>query len=100
MPIWSTVMSAQAPPAAESSGESPKVKLFCKEQQIDPKADPMAWWAAHAPTYPLLTQIACRVLAIPASSAPSEHLFSKLARVNAKDRARMHPQLANALLMF
>ena len=73
--------------------------MFAKVQQIAPKADAMAWWAAHAPTYPLLSQVAHCLLAIPASSAPAKRLFRKLARVNAKDRSRMQPQLADALLM-
>ena len=74
-------------------------KAFARVSQIPVKSDPLKWWAIHAPTYPLLSQIAKRVLAIPASSAPAERLFGKLARINAKDRCSMSPDLVEAILM-
>jgi len=41
--------------------------------------DPLDWWRLHAPTtYPKLAILAQRYLAIPASSASSERLFSRL----------------------
>ena len=67
----------------ESTAIAKEFKLFSKVAQIPPKADPMAWWAEQAPTFPLVAQLARRLLAIPASSAPTERLFSKLARINA-----------------
>jgi hypothetical protein len=38
----------------------------------------LEWWMTHAAGYPLLAQLARRYLAIPASSASSERLFSRL----------------------
>jgi hypothetical protein len=92
-----------------------EMKLFAKVPQIGMKEDPLKWWAENRGTFPLLAQVARRLLAIPASSAPAEcriffplplkktilkvRLFSKLARVCAKNRSNMKPELANALLM-
>lgn len=90
---------------APGTKETPKTKVakelknFLKVPQLDPKADPMKWWKDNQELYPTLAQIARRVLAIPASSAPTERVFSKMSRVNAKDRSSMKPALANALLM-
>ena len=68
-----------------------ELKQFCKTVQLGPKDDPMGWWASNRIQFPVLAQVAERVLDIPASCAPTERLFSKLARVNAKDRCRMKP---------
>ena len=76
-----------------------ELKSFVKLPQLDPKDDPMKWWKENQQTYPTLAAVARQVLAIPASSAPTERVFSKMARVNAKGRASMKPALANALLM-
>jgi hypothetical protein len=37
------------------------------------KEDPLKWWAENRGTFPLLAQVARRLLAIPASSAPAEY---------------------------
>ena len=47
--------------------------------------------------FPELAKVARLVLAVPASSALTERVFSKLGRVCAKDRAHMKPQMADAL---
>jgi hypothetical protein len=47
-------------------------RQFSKLTQLDIKADPMQWWAERRGTFPLLASIAQKLLAIPASSAPTE----------------------------
>ena len=76
-----------------------ELRLYAKTQQINVKDDPLAWWADHQQTFPVLASVARRLLAIPASSAPTERVFSKLARINSKERCKMKPDLADALLM-
>lgn len=78
---------------------SKELKVYAKTPQIPVEEDPLKWWAGQAINFPVLAQVARKLLAIPASSAPSERVFSKLARINAKDRSSMKPSLANALLM-
>ena len=39
--------------------------------------DPLEWWRTRKNTYPLLATLARRVLAVPATSASAERLFSK-----------------------
>ena len=38
--------------------------------------NPLKWWAKNAHKYPLIAHVARNALAVPASSAPSERLFS------------------------
>ena len=89
---------------------------FKKERQIEmvekwdstdpntPKAikytNPLSWWKTKEPLYPRLAKIARKVLAIPATSAPSERLFSVAGITIANDRARMLPERADKVIML
>ena len=61
------------------------------------KCNPLDWWRGERKQFPELAKVARLVLAVPASSAPTERVFSKLGRVCAKERAHMKPQMADAL---
>ena len=39
--------------------------------------DPMEWWKMHNSQFPTIAILAWKYLALPASSAPSEHVFSR-----------------------
>ncbi len=43
--------------------------------------DPSKWWKENGAKYPYVANIACKYLAIPATSAPSERVWSCLARI-------------------
>lgn len=51
--------------------------------------DVLDWWKSHATQYPTLATLARRYLAIPASSAASERLFSRLKLVATAARQNM-----------
>jgi hypothetical protein len=60
--------------------------------------NPLKWWKEHRQEFPRLAALARRVLCIPASSAPSERLFSHAGLTIANDRARLLPQNAAELI--
>ena len=62
--------------------------------------DPLEWWKARAHSYPHLQAAARKVLCIPATSAPSERVFSQAGLTIANQRARMLPQNANNLVFL
>ena len=64
------------------------------------KTDGLQWWREHKSEFPLLAKIARRYLAIPASSAPSERIFSKLGIIWEKRRANLKPETANAIVFL
>ncbi|CAN0005434.1 unnamed protein product, partial [Laminaria digitata] len=57
--------------------------------RLEDDGHPFAWWDAHLSTLPLLRDLALRVLCVPASSASSEHLFSKAGLTLTKKRASL-----------
>jgi hypothetical protein len=67
-------------------------------QESDRKSDPLSWWKLHAVTYPKLAILARRYLAIPASSAASERLFSKLKLTATAQRQALKPETLCMLL--
>jgi hypothetical protein len=60
---------------------------------------PLQWWAARASRYPILAEMARVYLAVPASSAPSERVFS-VASLVLTDRRRRLDDSKVARLMF
>jgi hypothetical protein len=61
---------------------------------------PLTWWKYNECKYRLLSILASRLLCIPATSAPSEHVFSVARLTIAKDRARLASDTANELIFL
>ncbi len=62
--------------------------------------DPLDWWKANSFRYPLLSHLARKYLAIPATSVPSERVFSAAGHVVNKKRACLDPSSVNMLVFF
>uniref|UniRef100_A0A3B3T3J7 BED-type domain-containing protein n=1 Tax=Paramormyrops kingsleyae TaxID=1676925 RepID=A0A3B3T3J7_9TELE len=62
--------------------------------------DLLSWWKENASTLPRLSQIARRILAIPATSAPSERAFSAAGLVVDKLRTQIGPKKVNDLIFL
>jgi hypothetical protein len=61
---------------------------------------PFTWWKVNELKFPLLSHLAQRLLCIPATSAPSERVFSNAGLTIAKDRARLAPETAGELIFL
>jgi hypothetical protein len=59
----------------EASGEEVEVKQFL-EEKIKMKTDILEWWKLNAEKYKRLAPIARDYLSVPATSVPSESVFS------------------------
>jgi hypothetical protein len=62
--------------------------------------DPLEWWRVLADKYPNIWKIASCILPIPATSAPSERVFSAAANLVNKKRACLKPETADLLLLL
>ena len=97
-------MASRAPIPSSIENLDEELQRYGAESQVDLDACPLQWWKVHASKFPLLSQVAMEILAIPASSAPSERVFSKLARIHVhvytKERLSLNGDLANACLFL
>jgi len=64
----------------------------------NPKVDVLGWWKAQKCTFPLLAECARKCHCIPASSTPSERLFSRSGNLITQNRNSLNPKNVNMLL--
>ena len=82
-----------------------EIGSFRKLPTLPPKdankkhTNPLLWWKTHATEFPQLAKLARRVLCIPATSAPSERIFSVAGQVATQKRNRLAPDTV-ALLVY
>ena len=62
------------------------------------KADVMKWWAAREKMFPTLAMCAKKYLCVPASSVPSERVFSLAGNIVSKKRACLKPENVDMLI--
>lgn len=62
--------------------------------------NPLVWWKLNEGNFPYLSVLARRYLCIPATSAPSERVFSAAGLTIAKTRASIHPDNAADLIFL
>ena len=83
-----------------------EVLLYRRESVLEfknsplPEYSPLVWWKKHEPKYHYLAALARRYLCVPATSAPSERVFSSAGLTIANDRARMIPENAANLVFL
>ena len=86
----------------ESSGEvigtdndhiEDEYQRYLKEAEINfRKDDPMDWWRKHEFCFPHVAKLARKYLAIPASTAPAERVFSTAKNILQKKRWSLLPE--------
>jgi hypothetical protein len=93
------------------STSQPRNKKSPIQQEVDryleitPRAssvdvDILKWWKSQAEDLPLLAAVAKKILAIPATSASSERLFSSGGNVVTTQRTKLDPQLVEKLVFY
>jgi len=77
-----------------------ELETYRKYPEVARERDPLDWWRQQAEQFPLLSELARRYLAIPASSAASERLFSRLKLTCTASRQSMHSDTLCQLLFL
>jgi hypothetical protein len=72
------------------NAESDEIKCYLNEKpRISLEEDPLLWWKANQSQLPVLSRMARIFLAIPATSTPSERVFSEAGNLITEKRARL-----------
>ena len=77
-----------------------EVKLYLQERPIKRREDPLCWWRVNGSRFPHLEILARKYLAIPATSTPSERVFSVAGIVVDKRRSAFTAEMIDALVFL
>ena len=84
-------------PAAKNAVEI-EYDTYMSFERLRRKDDPLAWWRQHETHLPRLAKLAKKYLAVPATSVPSERVFSKAGQLVSARRANLNPKNVDMIL--
>lgn len=76
------------------------VKQYIETGLINRENDPLKYWEDHSKVFPGLYKMAMKYLSIPATSVPSERLFSKAGHILSDRRSRLTPKKLDQLIFL
>lgn len=77
-----------------------EVAEYLKEEKIKFSQNPFEWWANKKSKYPILSRLARIYLAVPATSTPSERLFSNAKNLLTAKRSRINAKLFKYIIFL
>lgn len=77
-----------------------EVERYLKEPKCGKNANPLHWWRDHESQFPTVSQVARQLLCTPATSTPSERVFSTAGNIASVKRSMLKPQNLNALIFL
>jgi hypothetical protein len=85
---------------SDKSEENDELTYYALLDPISLNSNPLEWWSKNRIMFPTLAQLARKYLSIPATSVPSERLFSDAGNHISAKRTRLSPDLVNKLLFL
>ena len=74
--------------------------LHCPKLAIDSDTSVLEWWKINSTNYPNFSRLAKKYLCIPATSCPSERLFSTSGNIVTPSRTMLKPEKVNMLVFL
>jgi hypothetical protein len=84
--------------ALQEIGSFRKLPVMPMYDESNNANNPLLWWKTHASQFPQLAKLARRVLCVPATSAPSERIFSIAGLIARQKRNRLAPETVALLV--
>ena len=101
--LWAFVQEQQED-QVNVSAASVELDKYLKEPVLltnnDEKINIFEWWQANMNRFPLLYKLTPKYLSIPATSAPSERIFSKAGELKSDSRSRILPKHLNSIIFL
>ena len=72
-----------------STAEESEVTTYLKTKRIERQRNPLLWWKMQEAIFPRLAKLTRKILCIPATSVPSERVFSKTGELVSARRANI-----------
>ncbi|KAI4881690.1 hypothetical protein NFI96_031341 [Prochilodus magdalenae] len=89
------------PEGSSSSKQAEReVENYRKGASIPLSGCPLKWWQEHCSRYPLLSQLAKACLSVPATSVPSERIFSTAGDIVNAQRSQLLPENVDMLIFL
>ncbi|XP_048040485.1 E3 SUMO-protein ligase ZBED1-like [Megalobrama amblycephala] len=79
---------------------STELEAYLLTCNIDSEDDPLIWWRQNSNVYPQLSVLVKKYLCIPATSSPSEQLFSTGGNIVTCHRASLKPEHVDRLVFL
>ena len=77
-----------------------EVERYLKEPKCGKSDNPLHWWRENQHSFPNVANIARQVLCIPATSTPSERVFSTAGNIATLKRSMRKPENSDALVFL
>ncbi|KAI5105043.1 zinc finger BED domain-containing protein 1-like, partial [Silurus meridionalis] len=100
--LGSFFKTTSAMPAALRLEEAIASELnsYLLSPSIDSEEDPLKWWRLHQINFPRMSRVAQKYLCIPATSSPSERVFSTGGNVVTCHRSCLKPEMVDMLVFL
>ncbi|XP_069106896.1 E3 SUMO-protein ligase ZBED1-like [Argopecten irradians] len=93
------ILKVEKPRSIEDQVES-EVKAYKTEPPITTDSNPLIWWSTHCEKFPLLANLAKKYLSIPATSVPSERVFSTAGDIVTAQRSALKSENVDRLIFL
>ncbi|XP_041821745.1 E3 SUMO-protein ligase ZBED1-like [Chelmon rostratus] len=87
-------------PNQEQQTVASELQAYLQCASLDSENDPLDWWKEHGKLYPRVSKLAKKYLCIPATSSPSERVFSTGGNVVTCHRASLKPEHVDRLVFL
>uniref|UniRef100_A0A1A7ZCN3 HAT C-terminal dimerisation domain-containing protein n=1 Tax=Nothobranchius furzeri TaxID=105023 RepID=A0A1A7ZCN3_NOTFU len=84
----------------ESGFVREEILQYFQEHTSPKSTNPLQWWKSNEARFPSLASLAKSYLCVPATSTPSERLFSSAGNIVSKKRTSLSPEHIDMLTFF